>query len=166
MTLGDRGSAAAATSSALAEAAGHISELRHPERAAAWLRARAMVRLARARRSKLAEDARRDALRPLGVDRLVYDRLARLTLAQRAALVAASVERFEPLDVEQILGRDAAATRRLLERARSRYLADATGRDPATTAPLPATARHVPGGVTERVNGVAARTVGASWRSA
>lgn len=78
-----------------------------------------------------------------------------LTLDDRAALVAASVERFAITDVATILGRDAAAARRIVQAARRRYLAATT----RWTADLPAEA--LPGGeIAARVEQAAARAIG------
>jgi DNA-directed RNA polymerase specialized sigma24 family protein len=130
VTLGDRHRAAQAASEALAAGARRAAELRHPERAAAWLRVR--VNRAIGHRGELREGPgeadRRAALAGLGVDGTTYAGLAQLDLRHRTALVAAEVERLEPLDVEVILGVSSARAQRMVARARSRYLAaGATG---------------------------------------
>ena len=51
--------------------------------------------------------------------------LEALTLEDRGAVVAASVERFSIMDVAIMLGRDVQATRRIVQAARRRYLATA-----------------------------------------
>ena len=98
--------------------------LRHPERAAAWLRARALRTLREQRRFRRAAaiDDRRAALTPLGVSDSVSRGLAALDLNARAALVASDIERFDPIDVETILNEAPAATRRIVAEARKRYL--------------------------------------------
>ena len=103
--------------------------LRHPERAAAWLRARALRTLREQRRFRRAAavDDRRAALTPLGVSDSVSRGLAALDLNARAALVASDIERFDPIDVETILNEAPAATRRIVAEARKRYLRFAGG---------------------------------------
>lgn len=79
-----------------------------------------------------------------------------LTLDDRAAVVAAWVERFSIIDVATILGRDPLATQRILQAVRRRYLAAAT----LWMADLPAEA--LPGGlIAARIEQVAARAIGA-----
>jgi DNA-directed RNA polymerase specialized sigma24 family protein len=156
LTIGDRSRAADAATVALAAGAVRAAELRHPERAAAWLRAR-LLRIVRrtgeSRRHSRAE--RRNVLLELGMPEAMMAGLEGLTLNDRAALVAASVERFAITDVATILGRDAATTRRILQAARQRYLAATTllaGDQPASA---------LPGGeIAARIEQVAARAIG------
>ena len=117
-----------ASGEALAAGARQASALSHPERAAAWLRARAARSLRHeSRSSSIPEDARRAALAKLGVSAQVYDILAALNLKQRTAIVASAIERFEPMDVETILGGRPAAAHRALAEARANYLRIAAG---------------------------------------
>ncbi|MEX2136738.1 MAG: hypothetical protein WEB29_07265 [Chloroflexota bacterium] len=128
VTLGDRQPAERAAGFALAAGAEQAAALRHPERAAAWLRARVLRGLSQRRsvtRSTSLE-ARRTALAPLGLDEVVYRGLAALSVNARAALVASAIERFDPIDVETILDAAPATTRHAVAGARNRYLRYAT----------------------------------------
>lgn len=120
MCLGDRRAAAELAGSALAAATDRLGELRHPERAAAWLRAR-VVRTA-PRRSRPDPDGLA-ALAEIGADEGVVRALAPLRQRERAALVATAIERFDPLDVAVIVARSGARLDALLATARRRYLA-------------------------------------------
>lgn len=125
-TLGDRGTAATGASRVMAEGARRAAELRHPERAAAWLRAR-LVRLLGPmpppQESSL--DERGEALAALGVRDFVFQALAALPAEERIALIAGQVERLDPLDVATVLGRTPAESGRIVARARAAYLAAA-----------------------------------------
>jgi DNA-directed RNA polymerase specialized sigma24 family protein len=123
VTLGDRRLAAELATDALDAAAGQLDRLRHPERAAAWLRARA-IRLGRraiARSGRQADAGRRRSLDELGVSAAAEAGLAALDPAARAALIAAEVERLSELDAGTIAGVQGARLARLLRRARARY---------------------------------------------
>jgi hypothetical protein len=108
VTLGDGALAGHLTAQALRDGVERLDELRHPVRAAAWLRAR--VRKAAGRPAwghrRPSEAQRRDALQPLGVDAPTFDALASLDARGRAAVVATSVEGFAPADVYEIVGSD------------------------------------------------------------
>ena len=124
LTLGDRAHAADLAAEALNAAMPKVAELRHPERAAAWLRAHCLHRVRRAspvtpRRSATATRV----LAELGVDERTFAGLAALDRRERAALVAASVERLDSRDVGTVVGRQGVALDRLLSRARARYAA-------------------------------------------
>lgn len=162
VSLGDRGAAGAAASGAMAEGTRRLADLRHPERAAAWLRGRALRTLAR-RRPRGDEAERRAVLARLGAAEEVVVGLSAMPVAERAAFVAASIERFEILDVEQILGRDRAATRRMLTAARRRYMAAAGGalRGSGSASPADAVRR---GGLAARIERLASETIGGPWR--
>lgn len=121
LTLGDRALAARLSAQALATGAARGGELRHPERAAAWLRARILAALPHRMREPSPADER-VALEPLGVDRAVIDGLAALSVRERAALVASEIERLDPRDVEVIVGRSGRRFERLLAGARGRYV--------------------------------------------
>lgn len=121
LTLGDRALAARLTAEALAAGAARTGELRHPERAAAWLRVRVVGAMPR-RHHAPSPDEERAALDPLGADPALVDGLADLGVRQRAALITADIERLEPLDVETVVGRQGAKLERLLARARGRYM--------------------------------------------
>lgn len=151
LTLGDRRLAARFTANALAAADPHLAQLRHPERAAAWLRARVLRLMPR--RSILASPTeRRAALEPLGAEAAIIEGLAAVGTRERAALIAADVERLDPRDVETIVGRGGAALERLLIRARRRYI------DAYATLPIAAGARDE-GALVRRVRSVAERTM-------
>lgn len=156
LTLGDRSRAATTSARVLAAGSARAAELRHPERAAAWLRARvvrALRRTADSRRHSRTE--RRAIVRELGVLEASMAALESLTLEDRAALLAGSVERFTLNDVATILGRDLLTAREVLRAARRRYLAAAThwlGDESADA---------MPGGlIAEQVDRVAARAIG------
>jgi DNA-directed RNA polymerase specialized sigma24 family protein len=121
VTLGNRPLAARLSAEALAAAALRRHELRHPERAAAWLRARVLSGLPRRVREPSPADER-VALEPLDVDRAVIDGLAALSVRERAALVASDVERLDARDVADLVGRSGRALERLLSGARRRYM--------------------------------------------
>jgi hypothetical protein len=164
VALGDRPLASAAASNVLAAAALRLAELRHPERAAAWLRRRVVEELAASGRGRMPETERRATLNGLGVSRPSFDGMAALSVLERAALVAAAVERLDPLDVEQVLDRSPSDTRAILERARGRYLAATVVGLARETSTLPADP-NAPGELAARVEGVANRTMGPGWSS-
>lgn len=151
VALGDGGSAEAAAGEALAAGAQRAATLRHPERAAAWLRSRVLRSVRHRPRSSAADAARRrSTLAGLGVDDEVFDGLAALSNDARAALVASAIERFETIDIETILGAGPERTQRLIAEARARYLS-ASGKRPSEgegvpagdDGPLMARVRHV-----------------------
>lgn len=151
LTLGDRSLAARLTADALGSGMNEANGLRHPERAAAWLRARLLDGMPRRhRRPSPAEE--RAGLDPLGVDRAVVDGLAAIGPRERAALVAIDVERLDERDAATIVGRHGAALERLLTRARARYL------DACASVPAPS-ARGPRGSTVRRIRAVAARTM-------
>jgi hypothetical protein len=116
-------------SEALADGVARIEELRHPERAAAWLRRRIVTRARGPRRSE-SRETRLAALAELGADSAVVDALARLGRLERAAIVASAIERLDRRDVGDIVNREGAALDRLIRQARTRYTeayASATG---------------------------------------
>lgn len=121
LTLGDRRRAAALTNSAFRAADARVEELRHPERAAAWLRAH-VARQAGNRDSPIDVDERLTALGPLGVTAPLLAGLASLNRGERAALIASWVERMDLRDVATIVGRDGDRLDSLLRRGRARFL--------------------------------------------
>ncbi len=127
LTLGDRAAAARLASDALAHAGARVDELRHPERAAAWMRAR-IVRDALHGRRALRPN--RDAVAELGADDGVATALASLDHFARAALIASVVERLDLRDVAVVVGRDGSRLRRLIARGRQRYADAYLGTDP------------------------------------
>jgi DNA-directed RNA polymerase specialized sigma24 family protein len=124
LTLGDNELAGALSAEALAAGSPHAATLRHPERAAAWLRQRVLRRIPRAsRRAGPSEEERRSTLAALGVDAATYDVLARFSIQQRAAFIAGEVEGLSPLDLELVLGTGASSARRRLSETRRLFLA-------------------------------------------
>lgn len=108
VTLGDATLAGMLSAEALARGVERLEQLRHPVRAAAWLRA-AVTKAAGGPawgHQRPGEAERRDALRPLGVEPATYDALASLDVRGRAALVATAVEGFSAADVFEIVGSD------------------------------------------------------------
>jgi hypothetical protein len=163
VTLGDARRAELAAGEALAAGSEQASALRHPERAAAWLRARALRALRHGgRHPTMSEAARRAALASLGVDAAAYEGLAALSIEARAALVASGIERFETIDVETILGAGPSRTRRMIGEARAGYVAVVSklpGGQSGSPAAYPA------GQVATRVRSVAARAMTAEAAS-
>lgn len=121
LTLGDRRKALALTADALAAADEHATDLRHPERAAAWLRSRVIAGAGR-RDSGIDAEARLDALGPLGVTDSVLAGLASLGMLERAALIGSGIERLDHRDVATIVGRTGDRLDALLRRARQGFL--------------------------------------------
>jgi hypothetical protein len=155
VTLGDRRRAARAAAEALTRGVARADALRHPERAAAWLRSIALRRLSAPRLagSGARQDERREALHRLGASDRTIAALRVLSTRERAALVAGSIERFEPIDLETILATSRAGVRRSLTAARRRYLS-AILRDPADLPPLPS------GRLAQQVQATASRALG------
>lgn len=121
LTLGDRRRALTLTSDALAAADVHAAQLRHPERAAAWLRFRLTAAAGR-RDSHLDAGTRLDALEPLGVSADALAGLAALGVIERAALIGSGIERLDDRDVATIVGRSGSRLDALLQRARHAFL--------------------------------------------
>lgn len=120
VTLGDLDLATALAGRAMGAGLARVHELRHPERAAAWLRAHVVRSAGRSRRRIRPRPA---TLVGLGGDAAVADGLSALSILERAALVATMVEHLDERDVATIVRRDGARLRHLLETARRRYLA-------------------------------------------
>jgi hypothetical protein len=158
VTLGNRALAARVAARALAEGARHADQLRHPERAAAWLRSRVLRMLPRdpGRLTLASEPERRAALAALGASEAAFDALAALRTEARAALAAAVIEGLQDRDVEVIVGRRGAALRAMLVEARTTYLEIAAG----STASWPTGAAAAPGSIAARVAETASRTLG------
>jgi hypothetical protein len=153
VALGDRERAERAASMALGAGEVHATALRHPERAAAWLRARALGSLrGHAYGSTVTEAMRRASLADLGVAGPAFDGLAKLSPTERAALVASLIEGFEPIDIETILDLGPIAARRTTARALERYQMGATQAEPAGIGPAP-------GSLARRVQEVAGRAL-------
>lgn len=122
LTLGDRTRAARLTAQALSAGSRRVGELRHPERAAAWLR-RHVLRGMRGHRATSRRTAAVAVLAELGAGDPVVAGLAALDRVERAALIASSIERLDRRDVALVVGRDGRSLDRLIHRARSRYAA-------------------------------------------
>ena len=128
VTLGDRRAAERAAGFALAAGAEQAAALRHPERAAAWLRARTLRTLGsrgcgdRRRLRRGGPRWRRSAWmrRSIVAWRPSASTPGRLSWHRRSS-------GFDPIDVETILDAAPAATRHTVAEARSRYLRHATG---------------------------------------
>jgi len=150
MTVGDAPRAARVAAQALEAGASRVDELRHPERAAAWLRARVVASVGRAPADAARRTHRLRALETLGADAAVMAGLAALRRDERAALVASSVERLDARDVATIVGRGGGELDRLLARARRRY---AAAHSAAVAGPRP------DGPIVDRIREVAARAM-------
>ncbi len=151
-SLGDRRRAADATRRALADGSSRIDQLRHPERAAAWLRAQALRSLRGGWwRRQPARVERLAALAPMGVDARLFEALATLSIAERGAVVASIVELLNPDDVAIVLGRSPSRARRDTARAVARYLGA------AATSAAPGAGATAAGPLSQRVRAVAAR---------
>ena len=152
LTLGDRQRAANLAGTALADGARRWDELRHPERAAAWLRAEVLRQYRPRRRPQHALDAsRRAALDLLGVTRPAAEALAALPTRERAALIADHIEGLAALDVATVVERRGGRLARLLARARARYA--------AAFAPGPDEHDGGDGPLARRIRDIAARAV-------
>jgi DNA-directed RNA polymerase specialized sigma24 family protein len=139
VTLGDQAVAARLAGDALAAGSARIGELRHPERAAAWLRQRVVRQAGRRRVGTTRPDGRRAALEELGVDDAAFASLSALNLRERAALVVTTVERLDRRDVATIIGLDGTRLERLVQRARRHATtvgASVHGERPASDGPL------------------------------
>jgi DNA-directed RNA polymerase specialized sigma24 family protein len=141
LTLGDRAATSRLVGEALAAGVDRAGHLRHPERAAAWLRARVVRNAGRVgvARHRVGEGGA--ALTDLGADPAVVSGLAALDRRERATIIASSIERLDARDVSTIVDRDGRSLERLLHHARARYLAayDAAADDgPAIDGPLAA----------------------------
>jgi hypothetical protein len=163
---GDRPAAAYLTNATLHDHASRVPGLRHPERAAATLRADLLNRARRLRRPPVNGEERTAALRGLHVDDPTASAIGSLRIEARAAIVAADVERFGEEDVAMILGRSAHAARRAVAAARRSYLAAATtdaarhgAADGATSLLDPGTPFVGGGAVSSRIARVATRAL-------
>lgn len=150
LTLGDRRRAAVLAGDAIAQATSHLSELRHPERAAAWLRER-VVRMAASDDRDLTSADRLAALADLGITPPALAGLSGLSRIERAGLIATSIERLDARDVATVVGRDGDRLDALLRRARRRYLRGATAAPDELDGPS--------GPIRQRIAASAARTM-------
>ena len=151
LTLGDRRAAAELAEDALAAGGGRADELQQPRQAAAWLR-HSVLKAAMSRRADPNSDeaTRRATLRTLGVDDTALAALSALTILERGAVVASTVEGLEDPDVAVVVGLDAARTGRLVQEGLRR----------ATGAPMPEPPLSEPyGPIVARTREVAARVL-------
>lgn len=139
LVLGNRAQAAHLATGALTAASERVEALRHPERAAAWLRQHVVKHARGSRRGDHPVDPH--LLHDLGADAGVVAGLALLELRDRAALIANAIERLDRRDVAVIVGRDGTALDRILRRARERYVDGYIAVGPAPAADGPLTAR-------------------------
>jgi DNA-directed RNA polymerase specialized sigma24 family protein len=130
VTLGDASLASRLSAEALTKGAGQIDQLRHPVRAAAWLRSTVTKAARRPAwgHQRPSETERRDELRALGVEPATFDALASLDVRSRAAVIANSVEGFSAADVFEIVGSDE-RVRRARRDFLTAYLAASEARD-------------------------------------
>jgi len=122
LTLGDRRRAAGLAAAALRDASADLATLRHPERAAAWLRGH-VVRHAGRRAADLPVAERIAGLADLEVSAAALAGLAALDVRGRAALIATHIERLDRRDVATIVSQDGERLDRLVQRALGRYFA-------------------------------------------
>ena len=150
LTLGDRRRAASLAGEAIAAGSDQLPELRHPERAAAWLRARVLRAVgSNDRRLDVAE--RLASLSDLHVEPAALAGLAALSRLERAALIATAIERLDRRDVAVVVGRDGDRLDALLKRSRRRYLDGATATPDELDGPA--------GPIAQRIAESAARTM-------
>jgi hypothetical protein len=154
LTLGDREHAAQLASTAMTSGVARASELRHPERAAAWLRARVLRDARRLPARPRSVHDRSAVLAELGMAQAATNSLAQLSIDERAALVASAVERLDPGDVATVVGRSDTAARKLVLRTRQRYLGAALHWLGDAAAPASG------GAIAERVQEAAASALG------
>jgi DNA-directed RNA polymerase specialized sigma24 family protein len=156
VVLGDRVTAARLASETIAAHAADAPRLRHPERAAAVLRAGLLGRARRERTPVPLSEPRRAALAHLGIDGPAAAALAQLRPEERAALVASQVERFGDEDLATILRTTAGRARRAAMAARRRFIDHFPGGSESLG--------ELRGPIAERVRGVSARAMGAPPR--
>jgi DNA-directed RNA polymerase specialized sigma24 family protein len=147
LMLGDAARAAQLAVDALDAGSTRIDELRHPERAAAWLRARVVA----SSRGMPRAGRRVQPLSDLGVDASVASALGTLGHLERAALIASSIERLDRRDVATVVGRHGDALDRLLAHARRGYGAAHAEGNPSEDVPV--------GPLVERVHAEADRAM-------
>ncbi len=152
LVLGDRRFAASLSADAIALVSSDAARLGHPERAAASLRQH-VLKLARRRGPRpVLNDERLATLGQLGVDRAAAAAVGRLSMIERAALLAGQIEGFAEDDVATILGMSPSRARRAVVRARRQFIARHTEEAPDLGGPV--------GEIGERVRHTAARAMG------
>jgi DNA-directed RNA polymerase specialized sigma24 family protein len=126
---------------ALAQGSSRVDSLGHPERAAAWLRGEVYRSWVPTHRSANAPPSA--ALVAMGVDERSMAALDALDAKERAALVAADIERLDRRDAATVIGAGERQVGRVIDRARRRYLdafAQAADPDHVPEGPL---VRHI-----------------------
>lgn len=121
LTLGDRAAAADLVGEALAAGVERAARLRHPERAAAWLRAHIVRNASRRGVARNRVRGERTILTDLGADAPVVAGLAALDPRERASIIASAIERLDARDVATVVDREGRALEKLQLRARARY---------------------------------------------
>jgi DNA-directed RNA polymerase specialized sigma24 family protein len=153
LTIGDEPRATSAAVAALQAGAGRADELRHPERAAGWLRHQVITELRRSWPTpRLTAAERRDALRKMRVAETVISSLEAMSVERRAALVAGVIEGLDAADVATALDTDLASASRTVEGARREYLAAAT--------PVARASGPTPGPLAQRIQEMTAHAGG------
>ncbi|MCV0404017.1 MAG: hypothetical protein K5924_09980 [Chloroflexi bacterium] len=154
LTLGDPVLAASLAGKAIADGSLRVGELRHPERAAAWLRAHVVRGIGRAPHG-IDRRPRRPptGLATLSVEPAVRAGLARVDRLERAVLIAAIVERFDRRDVATIVGRDGPRLETLMRRAREAYV------DGFASAETSVDEARATGGLIRRIQDIVERAV-------
>ncbi len=152
LLLGDRAAAAALAGTTLEVVGADAARLRHPERAAAALRADLRRRARRARIVRGLSDGQLATLAGLGIGTASARALGSMTLRDRAALISADIERFGEDDVATILGTSTPQARRAAATARRRFVERHPGGD--------LDAPPAPNSIGARVVAVSQRTMG------
>lgn len=149
IAVGDAPMAARLAGEAMRAAVPHIPALRHPERAAAWLRRHVVDGAQRAVRSDPPTTEHRAMLGALGIDETTQDALRALPVRERAVLICAEIEGLDRRDVGDVVRRSGARLCRLTTKARRQYLrAYVTGAPDSrrTGGPLAARVRRMASG--------------------
>ena len=147
LTLGDSQRAATLAGEALTAGTSRAAELRHPERAAAWLRARVTRRTGRASDPPPGGAA---WVAGLGVDGPTFHGLAALDTRERAAVIGREVEGLDLRDVGTIVEREGRELARILDRGIARY---------ANARAAVATLNDADGRIVDRVRHTARRAI-------
>lgn len=161
VTLGDRRLAERLAAEALADGVRRADSLRHPERAAAWLRQHVVRALGRRNArggSEPTDEERRRALATLGVDTPAVAALSALDQAHRIALVAGWIEGLDLRDLEGVIRYRPATLARMVTQARGQFLDAYLRAAPDVPTVMRSTAE--PGPLARRIRAVAERTMG------
>jgi DNA-directed RNA polymerase specialized sigma24 family protein len=122
LAMGDRPRALRLATEALDAAAARSHQLSTDGEAGTWLRAWIVQHIGPMPANVSLDDpARRHALELVGVSDVVAAAISTLTVEERAALLAASVEGFSLPEVATVLDCTQTMARRILKRARGRY---------------------------------------------